>query len=241
MSAPYPLLQNPLPGYIEPKGASWSGGTFGVTSTLQDHINSGRANGTDMARYPRACGDPVRLMRTGVCYQKYRQPYHNPPQIGDGALIARFRHAEGNTGYAHLQDFGNIVIGGTYKVGTLVGHVGHTGAQNCHLHTHWQDNNKVHHEVYLQLEQSRNIQFNPAKDLASYVNIRTAPGLAGGKWGSARPDGIYKGSVKVAERSLVMLRRHVAKVAKDGFEWMPIHIRNQVEALWVARPFIHFV
>lgn len=239
MSAPYPLLRTPLPGYIEWKGASVDHGQQVVVSTLADHIATHRGLGTDIAPYPTLPGQPVRLGRKMYCYQKYKQPYHNPPQIGDGALIARFKDATGNQGFAHLQSFGPISVGVWYNAGQLVGYQGMTGTSHVHLHTHWQDNAGVHHEVYWQLEQSRNLQFNVG---VSGVNIRLSPGLAGVVWGTCQVASIVRKDGKVvAAHSATLVRRHVASIIKDGYEWMPFHIANVVEPLWTARPFIHFV
>lgn len=237
---PSPLLAPPLPGYIMPSGSSWSGGTFGVTSTLAQHIASGRASGTDMARYPRAAGDPVYCMRNGVVYQKYVQPMHNPPQIGDGALIVRVRHAEGNTGYAHLQSFASgIYVGAPVKQGQLIGRVGYSGTtQNSpHLHTHWQDNAGVHHEVYNQLEQSRNLQYNAG---VAGVRIRGYAGLTGPIKATVTANGIIRADgKKIAERSAILTRLRVVHVLKDGYWWEPISVGG-LEG-WTARNFIHFV
>lgn len=158
-----PVLGSPLPGFIHPK--EWvrpAGNTeFEVTSTLADHIASGRAKGTDF--WNTQCGAAVRLMLPGTCYQKSIQPIHNPPQIGDGALIARFRHADGgNTGYAHLASFGSIVVGGAYPQGHIVGVLGKTGASACHLHAHYQDAAGVHHEVYDLLAQNQEADMDPS-------------------------------------------------------------------------------
>lgn len=241
MTAPYPLLRAPLPGYIMPKGSTWSGGQFGVTSTLQDHINAGRNKGTDIANYPRSTGAQVRCMRTGVIYQKYVQPYHNPAQIGDGALIIRIRSKEGNHGYAHLKAFAwGMYVGKTVTAGTVIGYVGHSGTKvnSPHLHTHWQDNAGVHREVYLQMEQSRNMQFNST---VVGVRLRTAPSLSGSIWGSVGAGGIVRKSdgKKVAERSAILIRRRVVAVYKDGYYWMPISVA--ATSLWTAKNFIHFV
>jgi hypothetical protein len=75
------------------------------------------------------------------------------------------------------------------------------------------------------------------------VNIRTAPGTAGPVWGSCEVGGIVRKSdgKVVALHGAILTRRHVVTVVKDGYEWMPIHIQNQPEALWTAKPFIHFV
>lgn len=157
-----PVLGSPLPGFIHPKGWARPAGNleFVVTSTLADHLASGRAAGTDFGNTQ--CGAPVALMLPGTCYQKYIQPLHNPPQIGDGALIARFKHADGgNTGYAHLASFGSIAIGGVYPQGHIVGSLGKSGASACHLHAHYQDAAGVHHEVYDLLAQNQEADMVP--------------------------------------------------------------------------------
>jgi murein DD-endopeptidase MepM/ murein hydrolase activator NlpD len=238
MAAPSPLLKSPLPGYIFPPGSTWSGGAFGVISTLAQHIATGRGKGTDIANFPTTEGAPVRLMRDGTCYQKYIQPMHNPPEIGDGALIVRFKHAEGNTGYAHLSKFGAVYIGKFYKAGTIVGYVGKTGTSHPHLHTHWQGNDGIHREMYVRLEQSRNLQFNAG---VVGVNIRTAPGLAGAVWGSCQAAGLVRKSdgKVVAPHDAVLIRRRTVTVVKDGYEWMPFTLAGA--AVWSARPFMHFV
>jgi len=239
MAVPYPLLKSPLPGYIWPPGSSWSGGAFGVISSLAQHLASGRAAGTDIANFPTAPGAPVRLMRGGVMYQSYKQPYHNPPQIGDGALIRRFRHAEGNTGYAHLSGFASgLVIGRWYPAGTLVGWVGSSGTSKPHLHTHWQNNAGQHSEMYWRLEQSRNFQFN--SDVTG-VNIRLAPGLAGAVWGQCTLNGIVRKSdgAVVAPRTAILPRRRTVSVIMNGYEWMPFTMAGA--SVWVARNFVHFV
>jgi len=236
----YPLLASPVPGFIFPPGSSWSGGQFGVISTLAQHIATGRGKGTDIANFPTTAGAPVRLMRAGVCYQKYRQPYHNPPQIGDGALICRFKDALGNHGYAHLSKFGAISVGYKYPAGYIVGYVGSTGTSHPHLHTHWQTPDGVHHEVYDQMEQSHNFKFN---DGVVGVNIRLAPGLGGAVWGSCQANGIIrKDGLKVADRTATLVRRRVAHINKDGYTWLPFVLSGAGSTgLWVARNFVHFV
>jgi hypothetical protein len=238
MSAPFPLLQSPLPGYIEWKGASVDNGRQVVVSTLADHIATGRGKGTDIAPYPTLPGQPVRLGRKMYCYQKYRQPYHNPPQVGDGALIARFKDGTGNQGFAHLASFGPISVGYWYNAGQLVGYQGKTGTSHVHLHTHWQTPDGVHHEVYWQLEQSRNLQFNAG---VNGVRIRSMPGTSAAIIGTAGPGGIVRKSdgKVIAPLSAVLTRRHVVHVFKDGYWWEPIAVGGL--SGWTARPFIHFV
>lgn len=240
MTAPSPLLGSPLPGYIMPRGSSWSGGQFGVTSTLAEHLASGRAAGTDIARYPRAAGDPVYCMRAGVVYQKYIQPYHNPPQIGDGALIVRVKHAEGNTGYAHLQSFASGIYVGVYVgQGQLIGRVGYSGTavNSPHLHTHWQDNAGVHHEVYNQMEQSRNLQYNAG---VVGVRIRAQAGLAGSIKATVGATEIVRADGKwIAHHDAILTRLKVVHVYRDGYWWEPIEVGGLQG--WTARPFIHFV
>jgi hypothetical protein len=239
VTAPTPLLQSPLPGWIHPPGSSWSGGEFGVISDLADHIRTGRGRGSDIASFPTAGGQPVRLMRSGYLYQKYRQPYHNPPQIGDGALILRFRDAAGNDGYAHLEAWASdLVIGRWYTAGKIIGWVGKSGTSHYHLHCHWQTPDGVHHEVYWQLEQSRNLQFNGG---VNGVRIRSVPGLAGAIIGTVGPGGIVRKSdgKVVAPAAAILTRRHVVHLYKDGYWWEPILVGGL--AGWTARPFIHFV
>ena len=232
------LLKSPLAGYIFPRGTTVPAGTFVETSTLAEHIASGRAPGCDYGN--KGCGAEVRLMLPGVCYQKYKQPMHNPPQMGDGALIARFRHADGgSTGYAHLQDFGAFVVGASYAAGFLIGHHGMTGATACHLHCDYKDASNTTHEVQTMLEQSRNLQFNAGVD---GVRIRTGSGTAAPVWGYAGQGGIVRASdgKKVAELNTTLTRRKVVSIPANGYEWMPIQIGTNT-GLWVARPFTHFI
>lgn len=146
-------LANPVPGPIVAKGHQPPPGGFAVTSTLADHVASGRASGTDFGNLH--CGAPVFAMEAGLVYQRYVQD--TPGLVGDGALIIRIRHADGsNTGYAHLESFApGIEVGSMVTRGQRIGTVGKSGADACHLHAHYQDADKRHHECFDLLGQNQ--------------------------------------------------------------------------------------
>jgi|GEM_PF-4165584 len=230
------LLGNPLPGFIHPEGWPRPAGSldFEETSTLAQHLASGRAAGCDFGNG--RTGAWVVAMLAGVVYQKYTQ--HTPGQVGDGANIVRIRQPSGrNQGYAHLLNFAaDMRVGLAVARGHLLGWVGMSGAPGQpHLHCHDQDAAGAHHEVYAELEQTHAIQVNPG----SVPNIRLAPGLAGSIWGVARLDGIYHGATRVAAHDVFMLPRPAVQVAVDGYIWLPRRLLGV--DVWIARPFVHFV
>jgi murein DD-endopeptidase MepM/ murein hydrolase activator NlpD len=146
-------LANPLPGVIVAKGEAHAPGQFRVTSTLADHIASGRAKGTDFSNGK--CGAPVFAMEAGLIYRRYIQD--TPGLIGDGALVVRIRHANGgDTGYAHLASFApGIKVGVTVRRGQQIGTLGTSGADACHLHAHYQDAGGTHRECFDLLGQNQ--------------------------------------------------------------------------------------
>jgi len=146
-------LANPVPGVIAAKGKAHADGQFRVTSTLADHIASGRGKGTDLSNGE--CGAPVFAMDAGLVYQCYIQ--NTPGLVGHGARIVRIRHPNGsNTGYAHLASFApGIKVGVNVSRGQQIGTLGKSGADACHLHTHYQDAGRTHREVFDLLNQNQ--------------------------------------------------------------------------------------
>jgi hypothetical protein len=146
-------LASPVQGAIVAKGAVHAPQQFRVTSTLADHIASGRAKGTDISNG--ACNAPVFAMEAGLVYRRYIQ--NTPGKVGDGARIVRIRHADGsNTGYAHLASFApGIKVGVTVRRGQQIGTLGRSGADACHLHTHFQDAGGTHQEFFNLLGQNQ--------------------------------------------------------------------------------------
>jgi murein DD-endopeptidase MepM/ murein hydrolase activator NlpD len=146
-------LASPVPGVIVAKGKAHAPGQFRVTSTLADHIASGRGKGTDV--FNGECGAPVFAMEAGLVYQRYIQ--NTPGLIGHGARIVRIRHANGsNTGYAHLASFApGIEVGVNVSRGQQVGTLGISGADACHLHAHYQDAGGTHREFFDLLDQNQ--------------------------------------------------------------------------------------
>jgi hypothetical protein len=153
-------LHAPVPGPIHPEGWVRPAGNldFVETSTLAQHIASGRALGCDFANT--SMGAPVLAMDAGTIYAKYVQDagiIGQADQMGDGALIIRIRHADGsNTGYAHLGSFApGTAIGATVARGQQIGTVGNSGAPlGAHLHCHYEDTTGVQHEVLALLDQN---------------------------------------------------------------------------------------
>ena len=94
-------------------------------------------------------------MDAGLVYQCYIQ--NTPGLIGDKARIVRIRHPNGsNTGYAHLASFApGIKVGVTVKRGQQIGTLGMSGADACHLHTHYQDAGGTHRECFDLLNQNQ--------------------------------------------------------------------------------------
>lgn len=146
-------LASPVQGVIAAKGGTHAPEQFRVTSTLADHIASGRAKGTDISNG--ACGAPVFAMEAGLVYRRYIQ--NTPGLVGDRARIVRIRHADGsNTGYAHLASFApGIKVGVTVRRGQQIGTLGMSGADACHLHTHYQDSLGIHREFFDLLGQNQ--------------------------------------------------------------------------------------
>jgi murein DD-endopeptidase MepM/ murein hydrolase activator NlpD len=146
-------LANPVPGVIVAKGKAHAPGEFAVTSTLADHIASGRASGTDFGNED--CGAPVFAMEAGLVYQCYIQD--TPGLLGDHARIVRIRHPNGsNTGYAHLAAFApGLKVGVNVKRGQRIGTLGMSGADACHLHAHYQDAGGTHRECFELLDQNQ--------------------------------------------------------------------------------------
>ena len=146
-------LASPVQGVVAAKGRTSAPKQFRVTSTLADHIASGRAKGTDISNG--ACDAPVFAMEAGLVYRRYIQ--NTPGLVGHGARIVRIRHADGsNTGYAHLASFARgIKVGVTVRRGQQIGTVGRSGADACHLHTHYQDALGTHREFFDLLGQNQ--------------------------------------------------------------------------------------
>ena len=94
-------------------------------------------------------------MEAGLVYQCYIQ--NTPGMIGHGARIVRIRHTNGsNTGYAHLASFApGIKVGVSVSRGQQVGTLGKSGADACHLHTHYQDAGGTHRECFDLLNQNQ--------------------------------------------------------------------------------------
>lgn len=135
---------NPLAGRIQAKEEAWQGTpTFRVTSTFAEHVVSGRGPGIDFGNG--RCGDPVYACEAGTV---------RTSQDPNGALVIRVHHTPVLfTGYAHLAVFA-VADRDNVTRGQLLGMVGSTGADACHLH--WGVNqNGVEVDGWLMLDQNQ--------------------------------------------------------------------------------------
>jgi murein DD-endopeptidase MepM/ murein hydrolase activator NlpD len=119
-------LGNPVRGYIAPRGTVVPAGSFVVTSTFAEHVASGRGGGIDIG--DQKCGSDIIAMGRGKVTAAYRDP--------NGSYIVRYAlldYPGYEAGLAHMPSL-ETSVGVTFAKGTLLGHIGTSGATACHLH-----------------------------------------------------------------------------------------------------------
>jgi murein DD-endopeptidase MepM/ murein hydrolase activator NlpD len=130
---PSHAFANPVEGRIRPPGSPPIDGSFRVTATF-GQIDADHPTphiGVDIGNL--RCGAPILAVADGVVSLVRRNG-------GDVkiAIIVRIQHdgpADVETGYAHLATIADgIVKGRRVSVGQVIGTLGRTGANACHLH-----------------------------------------------------------------------------------------------------------
>ena len=121
------MFGNPVRGRIRPPGSPVIVGSFRVTSTFEEHVASGRGEGTDIGNG--TCTAPIFAIADGTVTLAGK--------IGL-AKVVRVNHPQfpgHESGYAHLASIARKVkVGVIVKRGDRIGMMGKTGADECHLH-----------------------------------------------------------------------------------------------------------
>jgi murein DD-endopeptidase MepM/ murein hydrolase activator NlpD len=121
------MFGNPVKGRIRPPGSPVIVGSFRVTSTFEEHVASGRGEGTDIGNGQ--CGAPILAIAGGEVTMA--------GPLGE-AKVVRIAHPQfpgHESGYAHLDSIARrIKVGVSVKRGERIGTLGKTGADECHLH-----------------------------------------------------------------------------------------------------------
>lgn len=175
------MFGNPVRGRIRPPGSSVIVGSFRVTSTFEEHVASGRGEGTDIGNG--RCGAPILAIADGEVTLA--------GMLGQ-AKVVRIAHAQlpgHESGYAHLDSIARgIKVGKKVKRGDRIGTLGKTGADACHLHLGLKLNG-VEIPSWPLLEQNlgagmlkgtlvRPIVNRQAKTLGDGTRLRPSPGTA---------------------------------------------------------------
>jgi len=231
------LLASPLVGYIHP--LSWirpSGNPdFKVTRDAAGHIAAAGPPADDFGDRNALDVDPVLAPHDATV--------GGALTIGSANLYLDFTDRFGQRCrivLAHNRLPHPVSVGQKVTRGQRVGTVGATGATAQHLHLQygyrvwwgwrWLD-------PWLYLEQHHNLQANAG----AVANLRSAAGLTGPIRGVTLLGGIVVDGERVADHGAILLRRPVATVTRDGYEWMPIALVGVALPLWIARPFVHFL
>jgi len=119
-----PTFGNPVVGYIRPPGSPVIVGSFRVTATFAEHVASGRGPGIDIGNG--RCGDPIFALHSGLV---------TFAGLIGAAKVVRIDFTDGihQSGYAHLDTI-NVKVGQRVTRGQMIGTLGMTGADACHLH-----------------------------------------------------------------------------------------------------------
>jgi murein DD-endopeptidase MepM/ murein hydrolase activator NlpD len=121
------MFGNPVKGRIRPPGSPVIIGNFRVTSSFEEHVASGRGEGTDIGNG--RCGAPVFAIADGTVTLAGK--------IGL-AKVVRIAHTQfpgHESGYAHLASIARTCKVGVFvNRGDRIGFLGDTGADACHLH-----------------------------------------------------------------------------------------------------------
>ena len=217
---------NPVPGIIHPE--NWAG-ALGPTSwkianggSFADHVASGRAPGVDFSN--RRCGDPVLAAEAGTVASIFTDP--------NGAKVVRIKHPQLgiiSTGYAHLATIG-VTRGQIVKRGQLIGTVGNTGAQFCHLHWGVNDGGR---EVdgWPLLDQNQEDDMTTIVDAVKYLGADGKPAprtvtFDAGTYIAYRLDGTKKpgtvGAGSTAPADALCTISHVPDADPHGPNWLRI-------------------
>ena len=231
------LLATPLAGYIH--GVGWhrpvGNGDFAVTRDAAGHVAAGGPPADDFGDATGSDVDPVLAPHDGIVTKASR--------VGSANLELDWTTPDGvawRAVLAHNRLPHPVSVGQRVVAGQQVGIVGTTGATAQHLHLQygyraglfWRWLDPWNH-----LEQTHNLQVNDG----AVVNLRSAPALAGPIVGHTELAGIVVMGRVVAPHGSTLLRRLVAQVQADGYQWLPIVVQGVALDLWIARPFIHFV
>ena len=120
------MFGNPVRGRIRPPGSPVIVGSFRVTSTFEEHVASGRGEGTDIGNG--TCTAPIFAIADG-----------NVTLSGKIGLakVVRIDHPQfpgHESGYAHLASIARTVkVGAFVNRGDRIGMMGRTGADECHF------------------------------------------------------------------------------------------------------------
>lgn len=121
------MFGNPVGGRIRPPGSPVVIGSFRVTSTFEEHVASGRGEGTDIGNG--RCGAPILAIADGEVTLA--------GLIGQSKVV-RIAHPQfpgHESGYAHLESVRRgLKVGDRVNRGDRIGRLGRTGADACHLH-----------------------------------------------------------------------------------------------------------
>ena len=176
------MFGNPVRGRIRPPGSPVIVGSFRVTSTFEQHVASGRGEGTDIGNG--TCTAPILAIADGRVTLAGK--------IGL-AKVVRIDHPQfpgHESGYAHLASIARKVkVGVLVKRGDRIGMMGKTGADECHLHLGLKLNG-IEIPSWPLLEQNmeadmlkgtraRRIVNRRTKTTANGTRLRPSPGTAG--------------------------------------------------------------